>query len=532
MTALIITVSLVFLGLIVFQIARVRELSAAIRGEAEAERKAADRNGYGLMAFVVVFLVGTIASAWYYRNYILGYGPWVAASEHGGAIDTMINTTLIITGIAFVLTNVALFYFAYKYRSTVRRRADFISHDNKLEVVWTLIPAVVMTLLVVGGLDAWNEVMADVPDSYVPGEDYLEIEATGYQFAWDIRYPGADNLIGTKNYKLISGTNPVGQDWTDLKNHDDFIPNEIVLPVGKRVRVRITSKDVLHNFYLPHFTVKMDAVPGMPTYFVFTPTITTDSMRRRLADYPEFAGPYDPDDPEGPTKAEAFNYELACAELCGTGHWSMKKPMRVVSEAEYNEWAAGQQSWYLSTIRGTDDDPFKGQPVPVELAAQRATLIRDVETAMVGRDEVERTVRLENVSYETGSAALTSVSGYELDNVVELLGRYPEVRFEIAGHTDDTGDAAANQLLSQARAQSVADYLTANGISPTRFTGVNGYGSARPVDEADTDEARALNRRTEFVIAPFGEPAPASEEAPAPDEEPAPAPEPEDQVES
>merc|ERR1711916_356210 len=101
------------------------------------------------------------------------------------------------------------------------------------EIVWTVIPAIVMTFLVVGGLDAWNEVMADVD----PEEEFMEIEATGFQFGWQIRYPGEDGKLGEKNYQLISGTNPLGQNWEDEKNLDDFLPTEIVLPVGKKVRV-------------------------------------------------------------------------------------------------------------------------------------------------------------------------------------------------------------------------------------------------------------------------------------------------------
>lgn len=135
-----------------------------------------------------------------------------------------------------------------------------------------------MTFLVVGGLDAWNEVMADVSDD----DKYLEIEATGFQFGWNLRYPGADGLIGEKNYKIISSENPLGQNWKDEKNLDDFLATELVLPVGQKVRVRITAQDVLHNFYLPHFRVKMDAIPGMPTYFVFTPSKTTEEYRQEL----------------------------------------------------------------------------------------------------------------------------------------------------------------------------------------------------------------------------------------------------------
>ena len=100
-----------------------------------------------------------------------------------------------------------------------------------------------------------------------PNEDFTEIEATGYQFAWDIRYPGADGVLGTKDYRLIGGANNLGQDWLDEKNLDDFQPAELYFVKGQKVRVRITAKDVLHNFYLPHFRVKMDAVPGLPTLF-------------------------------------------------------------------------------------------------------------------------------------------------------------------------------------------------------------------------------------------------------------------------
>ena len=147
----------------------------------------------------------------------------------------------------------------------------------------------------------------------------MEIEATGKQFAWDLRYPGPDGVLGAKNFRKISGTNPLGQDWEDIENLDDQHVSEIVLPVNKQVRVRITAQDVLHNFYLPHFRVKMDAVPGIPTYFVFTPTTTTEEYRERLGSldkdgnplYPEWHEPYDETEPDGPKRYEAFNYELA-----------------------------------------------------------------------------------------------------------------------------------------------------------------------------------------------------------------------------
>jgi len=222
-----------------------------------------------------------------------------------------------------------------------------------------LIPAIVMTFLVVGGLRAWNTAMADVSEKEIIGKDYIEIEATGQQFNWIIRYPGRDNKLGTKHFTKITGTNPLGQDWTDEKNIDDFQPTDIVLPVGKKVRVRITSKDVLHNFYLPQFRVKMDAVPGMPTYFVFTPTVTSDSMRARYKKFDHWNIPDKRD--ETKKRYEAFEYELACAELCGRGHYSMRRVVKIVTEEEYENWLDEQEktSHYMANVFEKDNSPIK-----------------------------------------------------------------------------------------------------------------------------------------------------------------------------
>lgn len=363
MTALIIILCITLLIIVAVQIGKISELAQKIRGEEEVEQESNNRSAYGMLLFLVAFLVFCIVTALYYRNYMLGYGPHESASEHGGKIDSIFNITLVITGIVFIITHIALFWFAYKYRAQKGKKVLYIPHDNKLEVIWTIVPAVVMTILVVGGLDAWNEIMADVNED----EDYMEIEATGYQFAWDIRYPGADGVLGARNYKLITATNPIGQDWTDVKNLDDIKPDEIVLPVGMKVRVRITSRDVLHNFYLPHFRVKMDAVPGMPTYFVFTPKITTEEYRAELKKYPEYQGPALAEEPDGPRLWEAFNYELACAELCGSSHFSMRRIVRIVTQDEYDAWIKTQNSFFLTSIRNTDDDPYNGKALPIPM---------------------------------------------------------------------------------------------------------------------------------------------------------------------
>ncbi|MBK9337124.1 MAG: cytochrome c oxidase subunit II [Lewinellaceae bacterium] len=365
MTVLIIVLCIILITIVLVQIGKVTELTAQIKGEREVMRDSSKWNGYLSVGFLVVFLLAVFISAWEYKNQMLGYGPHTSASEHGASLDSLFDVTLIFTGIVFVLTHIALFWFAYKYRWSENRKAEFISHDNRLEVVWTAIPAVVMTLLVVRGLDTWNTAMADV----APGEDFIEIEATAQQFNWIIRYPGPDGKLGTRDYKLTTSNNQVGQDFTDRKNWDDvLVGQEMYLPVGKKVRVRIIAKDVLHNFYLPQFRVKMDAVPGMPTYFVFTPVKTTAEYRNELRKYPEYNEPYDPADPTGPKRWEKFEYELACAELCGKGHYSMKRILRVVSQEEFDAWYKKEPSYYVSQIRGKDDDPNKGKILDIDPA--------------------------------------------------------------------------------------------------------------------------------------------------------------------
>lgn len=498
MSTLIVILCVVLLFIIVVQIARVRELSANLRGAEEVEERNTNFTGKALVGFMVAFLVLTSVSAYYYKNYMLGFGPHTAAAPHGKLIDNMFNLTLIITYLVFFATQVVLFWYSYKYRYGRNRTAQFISHDNRVEIIWTAIPAVVMALLVIGGLDAWNEIMGDV----AADEEVLEIEATGYQFAWDLRYPGADGILGRKDFRLIDATNGLGQDWTDMNNHDDFIANNLVLPVGQKIRVRITSKDVLHDFYLPQFRVKMDAVPGIPTYFVFTPEKTTEEYRQELRKYPEYNVP-DPDDEEGRMRWETFEYELACAELCGIKHWSMKKTVKVVPQDEFNDWYAKQIPLYLSSIRGTDDDPFKDDFLPNEIANIRKEFNSTADAALATASTDDDTFVLEYVFFETGSAKLSKRSRYQLEEAAAWLKRHPNVNVHMTGYTDNTGNLDANMTLSQNRATAVMDYIKGQGIDMSRL-GATGLGPDNPRDTNETAEGRAANRRTEFTILPQG----------------------------
>jgi cytochrome c oxidase subunit 2 len=252
-----------------------------------------------------------------------------SASEHGLDIDFMFNTTLIITTIVFILTHIALFGFSFKYRGSENRKAYFYPHNNALERIWTIVPAIVLTVMVLLGFFTWRGI------TNISEEDQkkaINIEVTGEQFKWTLRYAGSDNQIGNRNYKLTTATNGLGIDFKDQKSWDDKLVGEIVIPVNKPVRININSKDVLHSFYLPDFRVQMNAVPGMPTTFQFTPRLTTAQMREKR------------NNPK-------YDYVLLCAKICGAGHYNMQAKVTVVSEAEYAAWLAKQPLYYNDDVK-------------------------------------------------------------------------------------------------------------------------------------------------------------------------------------
>jgi cytochrome c oxidase subunit 2 len=297
-------------------------------------------NGRIMLGFLVLGMIGAIWSSYAYSDtYLLRN----SASEHGSAIDKMFWITMAVTFSVFVLTNILLMVFAYKYSQDPNRKAKYYPENHKLEMIWTAVPAVVLTILVVFGIKTWNSVMS-APDE---NEDSITIGLHAYQFGWTIHYPGADGKLAESNVRLMSGDNLLGLDFTKADSRDDFISNDLVLPLGKRVILKISSQDVLHSAYLPHFRVKMDAVPGMPTRFHFLPTITTDSMRVIRQD-------------------TGFVYELACTEVCGKGHFSMRKVVDVVDQAEFNAWYGDTKNvpLYNAEIHGTEliEDPAAIKP--------------------------------------------------------------------------------------------------------------------------------------------------------------------------
>ena len=321
--------------LITFQIAKASEYVAVLRGEEKARKQTNKVNAFMLLAFLIIGLIGV-----YYCNVKLsGKILGEPASDHGVLIDRMLYITIGLTGIVFVVTQVALFWFSFKYQESETRKAYYYPHNNKLELIWTVIPAIALTVLVGFGLFYWFKITGEAP------KNAMQVEVTGKQFGWEFRYPGSDKIFGKKYFKNIdpAKNNPVGQIWEDPANKDDvWMEQEMHLVVNKPVKLIIGSKDVIHDVGLAHFRMKMDAVPGTPTTMWFTPTKTTGDMKRELND---------PD----------FVYEISCDQLCGQGHYKMRGTIIVESQEEYDLWMAKQKPKYFLAFPEKDPDAPKAK---------------------------------------------------------------------------------------------------------------------------------------------------------------------------
>ncbi len=177
----------------------------------------------------------------------------------------------------------------------------------------------------------------------------------------------------------------------------------------------------------------------------------------------------------------------------------MKRIFKVVTQEEFDAWYKKQESFYLTQIRGKDEDPNKGKVLDLEVRQRAQEFSANMKKAVESTNNADKTLSLKHINFETGSATLTAYSRYELDNLVTAMNTYPNLVIEVAGHTDNVGEAAANLSLSQLRAASVVKYLTDRGISEGRLR-ARGYGDTKPLAPNDSDENRAKNRRTEFTI--------------------------------
>jgi cytochrome c oxidase subunit 2 len=256
------------------------------------------------------------------------------------------NVTWVLIFIVQAVTQVLLHYFAFKYRGKEGNKALYFADNNKLEVIWSVIPAIVLAGLILFGLYAWTNIMF-IEDE----EDTVTIELYAQQFNWTARYAGNDNVLGKANVRYIEGVNTLGVDVEDPYANDDVVSKELHIPKGKKVHFKMRSQDVLHSAYMPHFRAQMNCVPGMVTEFAFEPTYTTAEYRelpfmvKKVANINAIRTKKSS---ELVTKGETaldpyeFDFLLLCNKICGASHYNMQMKIVVDTPEDYAKWLKKQ----------------------------------------------------------------------------------------------------------------------------------------------------------------------------------------------
>ena len=352
MTIIFSIITVILLSISVLQIVKIFEVSNLGKRKDDsqvANYKDNDLHGKLMFAFLVFIYLVTIFSFASYTKVLLPE----AASEHGETYDTLFFVSFALIMFVQIVTQALLHYFSYKYRGLKESKAEFITHNNKLEFIWTIIPAIVLFGLILYGMTTWSQIM-----NFEEDEDALVIELYAQQWNWKARYAGADNVLGDANVRFLNdydGLNVVGIDSSDPNGLDDIVvTQEFHLPVDRKVIFKFRSQDVLHSAYMPHFRAQMNCVPGMITEFSFTPTITTADMRMNadvvdkvnrinkiryensqelIAKGEESLDPYQ------------FDYLLLCAKICGASHYNMQMKIIVESEKDFNKWINNQKTF-------------------------------------------------------------------------------------------------------------------------------------------------------------------------------------------
>ncbi len=258
-----------------------------------------------LFCTVLVLLAGSFDALAEVRERNLYWAP-EAATVGAKKVDTLLNFIFYLTAAVFVLTQSVYIYYLVKYRKRPGSKAYYSHGNNKLEIIWTAIPTAIFLGLVIYSNRLWSELHSPPPEGSV------KVDVVSYQFGWDMRYAGADGQLGKVDVRSYSVDNKFGLVPDDAAGDDDFSSTELVIPVNKPVHIYLHSRDVIHSFYVPQFRLYQAAVPGRTIAWVwFEPTRTG-------------------------------NFELACSQICGSGHYNMKAPIRVVSQEEFEKWQAGK----------------------------------------------------------------------------------------------------------------------------------------------------------------------------------------------
>jgi cytochrome c oxidase subunit 2 len=250
------------------------------------------------MAIVVAVLIfGSLAfhflTPWYFTP----------IASNWTSIDTAVNITFWVTGAVFVAINLFMVYALIRYSSKRGGKASYEPENAKLERRLTFWTAIGIATLLAPGLYAWDQFVT-IPDSA------SVLEVVGQQWGWSFRFPGKDGVLGTTDVQYVSDDNPFGINPSDPYGRD----NTVHIPVGKPIKVLLRSKDVLHDFYVPQFRARMNLVPGLITYFWFTPT-------------------------------KVGTYEIMCAQLCGIGHYTMRGTVIVDDQRTFDAWLKTQPTF-------------------------------------------------------------------------------------------------------------------------------------------------------------------------------------------
>jgi cytochrome c oxidase subunit 2 len=368
---LIILIVIILGAIAIAQLVRVYEISAKLRKNEEHEVSNRDNrlNARLMLGFMIALFLGFI-----YLMTAYGWtGRGVAASVEGKETDWLLNLNFVIVIMIFFFTNFLLFFFTFKYVKKPGVKAFYYPHNNKLEMIWTVVPAIVLAVIIILGLQTWNDLIAPT------GKEAIRVELFSKQFDWTARYAGQDNTLGKYDYKLTSntidsalnnmlnGSNGISRIQKLLNNRDtifndstsnalradlsrkerlyrllaqmkanhnkkldasawdDIIQKDtLVLCKGQQYEISLRAKDVIHSALFTHMRAQMNAVPGMPTRLKFTPSMTTEEMRKSKNN-------------------PAFNYTLMCNKICGGAHYKMKMIVVVKEKAAYNAWMASKK---------------------------------------------------------------------------------------------------------------------------------------------------------------------------------------------
>jgi cytochrome c oxidase subunit 2 len=363
MTSFLILLVLVMLSIAIWQLTKIFDLTQVGSNQDDSQVANDDDNNtqgylmFGFLAFLYIFSIYGLIE-W---GHLVLHTP---ASEHGATVDNLMNITWVLIFIVQAITQVLVHYFSFKYRGKKGNTALYLADNNKLEVIWSGIPAIVLAGLILYGLYAWTNIMF-VDEN----EDTIEIELYAQQFKWSARYSGDDNVLGKANVRLIEGVNTLGVDLSDPNAQDDIVVSELHIPKGKKVHFKIRSQDVLHSAYFPHFRAQMNCVPGMVTEFAFVPVYTSDEYRAmpfmvekvkkinalREAKSKELVAKGLPAlDPY------TFDYLLLCNKICGASHYNMQMKVIVDTPEDFKKWLSDKPTLVQEVKTANTPKPVEG----------------------------------------------------------------------------------------------------------------------------------------------------------------------------